>query len=217
MVSFVSGNPIKRITARVSNRQITDDGSENGQSSNSSQFQIQSLSFISMNGNQIAFYDACELTPDGSDMIAQDPQEAQEAETKTIQLGNNEELFGIYGVKDEADWFTSFGFITKTKQQNSLAEEQKSASASAGGASSERNNQSLVSPLQLAQRNSATAGETDGSPMKVGPPNQAVSKQQSQNFVNLRLVSQNSISDQEPNSAPINPNKIKQQSGETSR
>ena len=69
---------------------------------------------MSMNGNQIAFYDACESTPEG---VAQDPQEAQEAETKTIQLGNNEELFGIYGVKDEAEWFTSFGFITKTKQQ----------------------------------------------------------------------------------------------------
>lgn len=75
---------------------------------------------MSTNGNQIAFYDACESTPEG---VAQDPQEAQEAETKTIQLGNNEELFGIYGVKDEAEWFTSFGFITKTKQQKTAAEE----------------------------------------------------------------------------------------------
>ena len=81
-----------------------DESSENGQSSNiSSKFQILSLNFMSMNGNQIAFYDACDPTPEGSDMIAQDPQEAQEAETKTIQLGNNEELFGIYGVKDEEE------------------------------------------------------------------------------------------------------------------
>ena len=69
---------------------------------------------MSTNGNEVAFYDACELTPDGSDMISVDPQEA---EMKTIQLGTNEELFGIYGVKDEEDWFTSFGFITKVKQQ----------------------------------------------------------------------------------------------------
>lgn len=78
---------------------------------------------MSMNGNQIAFYDACDLTPEGSDMIAQDPQEAQETETKTVQLGNSEELFGIYGVKDEAEWFTSFGFITKVKQQKAVVEE----------------------------------------------------------------------------------------------
>ena len=76
---------------------------------------------MSMNGNEIAFYDACEATPEGSDMAALDPQEAQEAETKTIQLGNNEELFGIYGVKDEAEWFTSFGFITKTKQKQTVS------------------------------------------------------------------------------------------------
>ena len=104
---------------------------------------------MSTNGNQVAFYDASEVTPEGFDMIAQDPQEAQEAETKTIQLGTNEELFGIYGVKDDAEWFTSFGFITKNMQQKPAAEEKKSEAASAGGVSSERKNQPSNQKNQL--------------------------------------------------------------------
>ena len=30
------------------------------------------------------------------------------------ELAENEELIGIYGVKDKQDYFTSFGFIVKT-------------------------------------------------------------------------------------------------------
>ena len=33
--------------------------------------------------------------------------------TKKYQLGYNEELIGVYGVKDKKSWFTSFGFIVK--------------------------------------------------------------------------------------------------------
>lgn len=43
--------------------------------------------------------------------------EAQESdgsqEEHTVVLENNEELFGIYGVKDDYDHFTSFGLIAK--------------------------------------------------------------------------------------------------------
>ena len=35
--------------------------------------------------------------------------------TKTYQLGENEELIGVYGSMDKNPWFESFGFIVKVK------------------------------------------------------------------------------------------------------
>ena len=38
--------------------------------------------------------------------------------TTSYQLGVNEELIGVYGVKNRNSWFTSFGFIVKVKANN---------------------------------------------------------------------------------------------------
>jgi len=32
-----------------------------------------------------------------------------------FDIGSNEELIGVYGVKDKSNYFTSFGFIVKVK------------------------------------------------------------------------------------------------------
>ena len=34
-----------------------------------------------------------------------------------FDIDQNEEIFGVYGVKDKYDYFTSFGFIVRTKPQ----------------------------------------------------------------------------------------------------
>ena len=32
---------------------------------------------------------------------------------KEHQLGDNEELIGVYGIKDKSEYFSAFGFIVK--------------------------------------------------------------------------------------------------------
>ena len=34
-----------------------------------------------------------------------------------FDIAENEEIFGVCGVKDKKDWFTSFGFIVRIKPQ----------------------------------------------------------------------------------------------------
>jgi len=44
--------------------------------------------------------------------------EAAAAATAAYRLGKDEELIGVYGVKDRAAYFSSFGFIVKVKAKN---------------------------------------------------------------------------------------------------
>jgi len=39
----------------------------------------------------------------------------QSKEGPSFDIAENEEIFGVYGVKDKKDSFTSFGFIVKKK------------------------------------------------------------------------------------------------------
>ena len=59
---------------------------------------INSIFFMDKVGNEIESYEA---------------QIGEGLEEQLIQLASNEEIFGVYGVKDSSDHFTSFGFIIK--------------------------------------------------------------------------------------------------------
>lgn len=64
--------------------------------------------------NAIAFLDK-----DGQKIESYEAQESDGLEESNIELGPNEEIFGVYGVKDSSDHFTSFGFIAKIPFQGS--------------------------------------------------------------------------------------------------
>jgi len=48
----------------------------------------------------------------GNEVYAYNPSNTL-VQTTSIQLRDNEELIGVYGVKDKWSWFSSFGFIVK--------------------------------------------------------------------------------------------------------
>lgn len=50
----------------------------------------------------------------GNEVYAYNPSNTT-VPTTTYQIGKNEELIGIYGVKDKSEWLSSFGFIVKLK------------------------------------------------------------------------------------------------------
>ena len=50
----------------------------------------------------------------GNEVYAYNPSNAT-VPTTTYQIGKNEELIGIYGVKGTSEWLSSFGFIVKMK------------------------------------------------------------------------------------------------------
>ena len=53
----------------------------------------------------------------GSELFEYNPLNSTTS-TTTYQLGENEELIGVYGNKDKGTWFRNFGFIVKVKQNN---------------------------------------------------------------------------------------------------
>ena len=58
--------------------------------------------FLDIAGNEVASYDPdVNISKDGL----------------AFDIAENEEIFGVYGVKDKEDYFTSFGFIVRTKPQ----------------------------------------------------------------------------------------------------
>ena len=63
--------------------------------------------------NAIAFLDK-----DGQRIESYEAQESDGLEESTIELGPSEEIFGVYGVKDSSDHFSSFGFIAKIPLQS---------------------------------------------------------------------------------------------------
>ena len=56
---------------------------------------------------QIGFTDSA-----GNEVESYNPRNTSIPTTK-FQLGENEELIGVYGVKNKRSWLTSFGFIVK--------------------------------------------------------------------------------------------------------
>ena len=63
----------------------------------------------------------------GNEVYAYNPKNTT-VQTATYRLQENEELIGIYGVKDKSQWFSSFGFIVKMKQIKTPTEAEDSAS-----------------------------------------------------------------------------------------
>ena len=61
---------------------------------------IRRLTFLDKEGNEIDSYN-----PNNRDRSGQ-----------VHEIGENEELIGVYGVKDLDNWFNSFGFIVKVRQ-----------------------------------------------------------------------------------------------------
>ena len=53
----------------------------------------------------------------GSELFEYNPLNSP-VSTRTFQLGENEELIGVYGNKDQHHYFRNFGFIVKVKQNN---------------------------------------------------------------------------------------------------
>mmetsp|Transcript_27227 Transcript_27227/g.36388 ORF Transcript_27227/g.36388 Transcript_27227/m.36388 type:complete len:116 (-) Transcript_27227:54-401(-) len=82
--------------------------------------------------NAIAFFDK-----GGQRVESYEAQESDGLEESTVELAENEEIFGVYGVKDSSDHFTSFGFITKMKHSTEKPSPAKMVS-------------DLSSPLQLS-------------------------------------------------------------------
>ena len=62
---------------------------------------IYAVKFMDKQGSQVSIYD---------------PIQTIRNRDKEHQLGEAEELIGVYGVKGREYWFTSFGFILKVKQ-----------------------------------------------------------------------------------------------------
>ena len=54
----------------------------------------------------------------GNEVYVYNPTNHQHSTTSYHQLSENEELIGVYGVKDMWEYFTSFGFIVKVKPNN---------------------------------------------------------------------------------------------------
>ena len=48
----------------------------------------------------------------GKEFYAYNPSNATQ-KTTAYRLGENEELIGVYGLKDKSSYFSSFGFIVK--------------------------------------------------------------------------------------------------------
>ena len=61
-----------------------------------------SIFFFNSAGNEVASYNPGGITSKNG---------------PTFDIAENEEIFGVYGVKDKKDYFTSFGFIVRTKPQ----------------------------------------------------------------------------------------------------
>ena len=61
--------------------------------------------------------DIC-FNPSGSVGICYDPTNHITTSKVEISLADNEELIGVYGVKDKRAYFTSLGFIVKVKKNN---------------------------------------------------------------------------------------------------
>ena len=58
------------------------------------------MTFLDKNGGEIGFYDPDDHLRDG--LIR--------------EIGDDEELIGVYGVRNKKHYFTSFGFIVKVRQ-----------------------------------------------------------------------------------------------------
>ena len=79
-------------------------------------------------------------------MQSYDAQEIDGSQEEyTVQLAENEEIFGIYGVKDVSDHFTSFGIIAKVNRDFTRPEKPQPVAAAA-------EDSILLSPIQLSER-----------------------------------------------------------------
>ncbi len=57
----------------------------------------------------------------GSEVAKYEAQSTDGLEESVQSLAENEEVFGVYGVKDVKDHFSSFGFILKVKPYKMVA------------------------------------------------------------------------------------------------
>ena len=69
------------------------------------------------NGSFDCTYGVKFMDKDGNQMSIYDPNNNMNLQPGAVhEIADNEELIGVYGVKDKERWFSAFGFIVKVRE-----------------------------------------------------------------------------------------------------